>query len=127
MRQILDRDDAEGAGAILDEERLTERLAELIGEDARDDVGGAAWTIGHQDFDRLRWISIGRLRPCDTGAKGRGEPGERAQDKGHGKAREKTSKLPMASFSAPRRHSILPLRDAGFPVCRLRDERLFAG
>ena len=48
-RDALDADHVAGAGAVLDEELLLERLGEMLGHDARDDVGAAGGRGGHDD------------------------------------------------------------------------------
>ena len=54
LRRRLERDVAVRAGPVLDHEALAERLGELLRDDARDDVGGAARAVGHEDPHRLR-------------------------------------------------------------------------
>ncbi len=80
VRHVLERDDAERAGLVLHVERLAEALAQLIGENAPDDVGRAARRVGHDDLDRLRRIFVrppGRRprRPKDTPATRQEFPG----------------------------------------------------
>ena len=48
-RDALDTDHVAGAGAVLDEELLLERLGEMIRHHARDDVGAAGGRRGHDD------------------------------------------------------------------------------
>ena len=43
---------AAGAGAIVDDDLLLEPFAEFLGDDARDDVGTAAWREWHDQPDR---------------------------------------------------------------------------
>ncbi len=61
LHHFLDRQHAEGAGLVLDIKLLAEAFAELIGEDARDDVGGPARPVRHDDLDRMRRILVRRL------------------------------------------------------------------
>jgi len=45
-------DRAAGAGAVVDDERLPERLLQLLGHQARGDIGGLPRRPGHDDFHR---------------------------------------------------------------------------
>jgi hypothetical protein len=53
LRRGLEGDVAVRARPVLHDEALAERLGELRRDDARDDVGGAARPVGHQDPHRL--------------------------------------------------------------------------
>ena len=53
---------AAGAGFVVDDHGLAERLAELLADGARRQVGSAAGGIGHDEADGLRWK--GSLRRC---------------------------------------------------------------
>ncbi len=63
------RDAADGAGTILDDHRLAERGRHLLGDDARDDVGGAARREADEDLDRLVDLVL-RERGRGTGSGG---------------------------------------------------------
>ena len=65
-------DRAAGAGLVLDEDRLPERLGEHRRHDARDEVGGAAGGVGHDHAHRLRRKGLRERRGRD------GERGEHA-------------------------------------------------
>jgi len=58
-------DDAAGAGAIVDEDGLSEFLPELIGDDAADHVIAAAWRKRNDQPDRTRRVVVrgGRSAP----------------------------------------------------------------
>ncbi len=60
-RGLLDRDDAGGPRLVFHEHAATESLPQLLGVEARDDVGQPAGRVGHDDADRLR--REGGLRP----------------------------------------------------------------
>ena len=60
LRHVLGADDAGGAGAVLDDELLLERLAELGGEQARQRVDRAARRVGRDELDGLGRASPGR-------------------------------------------------------------------
>src|SRR4051812_15011419 len=55
------------AALVLDEYRLVHRLAKARGDHATDRIGHAAGTVGHDEPDRLRWISV--LRRSREGPK----------------------------------------------------------
>jgi hypothetical protein len=57
-RHLLDRKDAEGAGLVFDHHRLPENRPHMLADDAHDDIGGAARSERHDDFDRLRRIFV---------------------------------------------------------------------
>ena len=61
FRHEVGADDRAGAGAVLDDERLSQRLLQLLAEIARVDVGRAAGAERHDDAYRFRGISL-RLR-----------------------------------------------------------------
>jgi hypothetical protein len=62
-----------GAGLVVDDDRLAERLGHVVGERAGDLVGGAAGREGHDELDRLRRIlREAGYRQCG----GNGEGGE---------------------------------------------------
>jgi hypothetical protein len=58
-REPADADRAAGAADILDDHRLAERRAHLVGQDARGDVGRSAWRERHDQRDRSRREIIG--------------------------------------------------------------------
>ena len=62
-------DDAVGAGAVLDDDRLGEELGERLGDQAGGDVGGAAGGIGDDNAQRPGRIVGG------VGAAGQAEAG----------------------------------------------------
>jgi len=47
-----------GAGPVLDDERLAERLGHVLRDDARDHVGRPARSESDQDLRRLRGIAL---------------------------------------------------------------------
>ena len=51
-------DGAARAAAVVDDDRLAERFAELVGKDARDDVGAAARRERHDHGDRARGAGL---------------------------------------------------------------------
>src|SRR4030095_7983797 len=53
FRDVVGADDSRGAGAVLDDELLLERLRELGGEDARERVDRPARRIGRDELDDL--------------------------------------------------------------------------
>ena len=53
-RHLLDGENAERSGLVLDDDRLAEDAAHLIADDADDDVGRTARAERHHDLDRLR-------------------------------------------------------------------------
>jgi hypothetical protein len=62
---LLQRDDAVAAGLVLHHHRLAELFLEVLAQDARDDVGGAARSVGHDDADGFgRVIRCVRRREC---------------------------------------------------------------
>ena len=65
---VLPAQRAAGAGLVVDDHRGAQRLAQRLGDDARDDVAGAAGGEGDDDADRL--VRIGGQR---------GRRGQRAQ------------------------------------------------
>ncbi len=67
------------AGLVLDHEILTERLLQLLRDDAADDVGAAAGAIGHQKFDGARRPF---LRACRRASRRKAQP-RRCQYKPH--------------------------------------------
>ena len=60
LRDLARRDGAAGAAAVLDDDLLAERLAHLVGDDARDGVVAAAGRIGHDQRDRAGRIVLRR-------------------------------------------------------------------
>jgi hypothetical protein len=64
-REAADADIAAGAGDILDHQRLTERGAHRLGEDARQRVGRAAGGKRRDHGDGPRRIAL-RLRTADA-------------------------------------------------------------
>ena len=60
-RHFLDGDDAGGAGLVLDQDVLAERLAQMLGVVPRHHVGQAAGRVGDQDADRL--VRVGAPAP----------------------------------------------------------------
>ena len=71
FRHVFGADDAACAGAVLDEERLSDALGEPLREDARRQIDSAARGERNHDAHGLRRIRLGK----DTG----GEPGEYKQ------------------------------------------------
>src|ERR1700754_4468730 len=58
---------AAGTWAIVDDDRLLENLAHLVGDDLAEDADAAAWRIGHDHADRPVRIAL-RLRAHRSGA-----------------------------------------------------------
>ena len=58
-REAADADRAAGAADILDNHRLAERSAHLVGHDARGDVGRSARRERHDQRDRARGKIVG--------------------------------------------------------------------
>ncbi|GAB7546621.1 hypothetical protein CS8_063060 [Cupriavidus sp. 8B] len=56
----LRADIAAGAGPVVDQERLLELLRELLGNDARDHIGGPASGKRHHDAHRLVGVAVVR-------------------------------------------------------------------
>jgi hypothetical protein len=79
-RDVARTDGAAGARAVLHDDRLVERLAELLGDDARNDVAGAARRLGHDQMDRLVREGLGRESTKRHGAThgGCNNPGDSA-------------------------------------------------
>ena len=73
LHHVLHGDDAEGAGPVLDDHRLAEAFAHLVGEDTGDDIGRAARHVRHDDLDRFGRIFVLRLGKTRT----RGQAHER--------------------------------------------------
>ena len=72
LRDRARRDRAAGAAAVLDHDLLAERLAHLLGDDARHHVVAAAGRVGHDQRDRPVGIVLRRGRRC--GREGRPRP-----------------------------------------------------
>ena len=64
MGDEVDADHAAGAGAGLDIELLAERLGQLVGGHAGQNVGGTARRKGVDDADRMARPILGRGRHC---------------------------------------------------------------
>ena len=64
LRQRFRGDDAAGAGAVLDHDRLAPALRQFVAERARHDVDRAAGRIWHQDADRARGEGVLGERTC---------------------------------------------------------------
>ena len=66
-------DDRTGTAAVLDHDRLPDRLADPFGNDARDRVGAAAGGVGHDQPNRVRGIFVGVRgeRRCQCGRRQR--------------------------------------------------------
>jgi hypothetical protein len=77
------REIAAGAAAIFHHHRLPEALAELLSNQAGDDVGNAAGRKGNLECDGLRWIALRRRRPCDGGEGRRKQDAKRGAESGH--------------------------------------------
>ena len=58
LRDEIGADVAVRAGLVLDDHRLAPDLGELRADLAREDVGGAAGRVRHDEADRLRWIGL---------------------------------------------------------------------
>jgi hypothetical protein len=56
---VVGADVAAGAGAVLDDHRLANLLAQLVGEQPRHDVGGAARGERRNEADRLGRVGLG--------------------------------------------------------------------
>jgi hypothetical protein len=74
---------AAGAAAIFHHHRLPEALAELLSNQAGDDVGNAAGREGDLERDGLRRIALRRSRPCDGGEGRREQDAKRGAESGH--------------------------------------------
>jgi hypothetical protein len=61
LAHVVQRDPPRGAGAIFDDDRLSERFAQPRPEQPRDSVAGAADGIGDEYADRARGIVAGAL------------------------------------------------------------------
>jgi len=75
-RRVLDRDRGDIAGrtgAILDDDRLLERLGRLAGDQPHHDVGAAAWRERDQDRDRTRRIVVGARGRSERQTRHRGD------------------------------------------------------
>jgi hypothetical protein len=59
MRRHFGADIVAATRTILDEERLSEALAQLLGDEPRDQISAAAGRGGDQDADRSRRICLG--------------------------------------------------------------------
>ena len=70
----LGGDDAAGAGPVVDHELLAEALLQLLGHQARGDVGDAARPVGHDDADRTVGIPGLRLRRNGRGHRQEKQP-----------------------------------------------------
>src|SRR5262249_34749153 len=64
-----------GAGAVVDDDRLPERLGDPFGEQAREDVRAAARRVGHDHRDRPLRIGLGRGRGNERDQHREGEQG----------------------------------------------------
>ena len=62
LRDEIGADVAVRAGLVLDHDRLAPDLGELRPDLAREDVGGAAGRVGHDDADRLGRVVLRRAR-----------------------------------------------------------------
>ena len=60
LRHRLRPDSSAGAGAILDNELLTEGIAQFGGDHAPDHIGGPARRERHHDSHRSGWVGLGR-------------------------------------------------------------------
>ena len=56
--RAADAERAAGAGDILDQDRLPERLPHALAEHARQRIGRPAGGEWHDDGDRFRWIVL---------------------------------------------------------------------
>ena len=74
----VDPDDAVGAGPILDDNRLRPGLAQLVRNQARDEVERAARRKRNDEFDRPIGIILGQARAC---AKTHERNGNRREDR----------------------------------------------
>ena len=74
-RQLVDRENAAGAGARVDDHRLPDLLRELVGEQPGDDVGRAAGRAGSDD-------AHGLLRPPGLRLRARHEDAAGAERRG---------------------------------------------
>ena len=72
MRHHLGADVAAGAGSVLHDDGLAQFSAQLVGDEARRDVGGAAGRVAHDQFDRLAGVG---LREGESVAEGCGAQG----------------------------------------------------
>src|SRR5262249_37428294 len=70
----LGADDGSGAGPVLHHKRLLERLAQLLAERTREDIGRTAGAEWHDHLDRTRRIILRARRRC------RREPNHRQPD-----------------------------------------------
>ncbi len=77
------REIAAGAAAIFHHHRLPEALAELLSNQAGDDVGNAAGREGDLERDGLRRIALRRSRPCDSADGRREQDAKRGAERGH--------------------------------------------
>jgi hypothetical protein len=79
-RDAADGDAAARAADVLDHHRLRQRLAQGLGQDARERVEQAACGIGHHHRDRTRRIALcpREARHCRERGSGRGEMQESA-------------------------------------------------
>ncbi|MCY1230109.1 hypothetical protein D9M68_754860 [compost metagenome] len=86
-------DAAAGAAAVVDHHGLAELLAELVGNDARHDIGGAAGGEGHDQRDRLgRVARLGggaERQAGGEGGRGGGQDAEEVATLHEGFCREK--------------------------------------
>ena len=76
LRAARDAGGAAGAGDVLDDELLTERLGIILADDAGDDVRRPARGKRHDDRDRAGRIGLGacgRSRQCQRGCESRNE------------------------------------------------------
>jgi hypothetical protein len=58
LRRSLSRNNAAGARLVVDNENLTEPLADIFTDGARRDVAGAAGRLGDQKLDRTAWLGV---------------------------------------------------------------------
>ena len=78
---VARRHDAAGAEPVLDHDRLLERLAELVGDEARRNVGRAAGAKSDHQPDRPARIGVGRGCRCGAQAGRDGEKSKRAAER----------------------------------------------
>ena len=84
LGDVFGRDRAVRARPVLDDDGLSEQSSEPLGEEARDEIGGAAGGEGDHELDRPVGIVL-RLRAarCRQGERGGGQGDKGAAEDGH--------------------------------------------